>query len=349
MTNSRVLVTGGSGFLAAHCILRLQQDGFTVRTTVRSQRGADRVRSMVAAGGSNDAAGVEVVQADLIADDGWDAAVAGCEYVLHVASPFPAAPPAHEDDLIVPARDGALRVLHAARRGGVRRVVLTSSLAAIDYGHPPTTTPYDETTWTNLDGPGVSAYAKSKTLAERAAWDFAEREGLELAVVNPTGILGPVLSNDYGTSVGAIASLLDGNPPALPRATVGIVDARDVADLHVRAMTHPAAAGERFIATAGLMTLPQMARAIRDELGEAASKVPTRTIPDWVVRIIAVFDDNVRLSLSMLGTPRDTTSAKAQRVLGWAPRPPEEAVLATARSVLSRRARSADTVVRPGA
>ncbi|TQM43868.1 NAD-dependent epimerase/dehydratase family protein [Pseudonocardia cypriaca] len=339
MTNPRVLVTGGSGFLAAHCILRLLEGGFPVRTTVRSERGADRVRSMVAAGGSTAAADVEVVQADLTADDGWDAAVAGCDHVLHVASPFPAAPPAHEDDLIVPARDGALRVLRAARRGDVERVVLTSSLAAIDYGHPPMTTPYDERTWTDLTGPGVTAYAKSKTLAERAAWDFSEREGLELTVVNPTGILGPVLSSDYGTSVGAIALLLEGGTPVLPRATVGIVDARDVADLHVRAMTHPAAAGERFVATAGLMTLPDMARTLRDGLGDAARKVPTRTIPDWVVRIVALFDVKLRLSLSMLGTPRDATSAKAQRVLGWAPRSPEEAVLATARSILALTAR----------
>ncbi|CAL9656969.1 hypothetical protein SUDANB108_06849 [Streptomyces sp. enrichment culture] len=339
MTNSRVLITGGSGFLAAHCILRLLEDGFQVRTTVRSERGADRVRSMVAAGGSAAATDVEVVQADLTADDGWDAAVAGCDHVLHVASPFPVTPPADESDLIVPARDGALRVLRAARRGGVKRVVLTSSLAAIDYGHAPTTTPYDETVWTDLTGRGVTAYAKSKTLAERAAWDFAEREGLELAVVNPTGILGPVLSSDYGTSVGSIALLLDGGIPVLPRATVGIVDVRDVADLHVRAMTHPTAAGERFIATAGLMTLSEMARTLRDRLGDAARKVPTRTIPDWIVRIAATFDDNVRLSLSMLGTPRDATSAKAQRMLGWAPRPPQQAVLATAQSILALRAR----------
>lgn len=339
MTGSRVLVTGGSGFLAAHCILRLLEGGFRVRTTVRSVRGADRVRSMVAAGGSTAATDVDVVQADLTADAGWDAAVAGCDYVLHVASPFPAAPPADEDDLIVPARDGALRVLRAALRGGVERVVQTSSLAAIDYGHAPTTTPYDETVWTDLTGPGVTAYAKSKTLAERAAWDFAERAGLELAVVNPTGILGPVLSSDYGTSVGSIALMLDGGIPVLPRATVGVVDARDVADLHVRAMTHPAAAGERFIANAGLMTLYEMARTLRDGLGDAARKVPTRTIPDWIVRIAARFDDNVRLSLSMLGIPRDATSAKAQRVLGWAPRSPEQAVLATAQSILAFKAR----------
>ncbi|NYI07288.1 SDR family oxidoreductase [Allostreptomyces psammosilenae] len=338
MTNSRVLVTGGSGFLAAHCILRLLEDGFQVRTTVRSERGADRARSMVAAGGGTAATDVEAVQADLTADDGWDAAVAGCDYVLHVASPFPATPPADESDLIVPARDGALRVLRAARRGGVKRVVLTSSVAAIDYGHAPTTTPYDETIWTDLTGRGVTAYAKSKTLAERAAWDFAGREGLELAVVNPTGILGPVLSSDYGTSVGSIALLLDGGIPVLPRATVGIVDARDVADLHVRAMTHPTAAGERFVATAGLMTLSEMARTLRDGLGDAARKVPTRTIPDWIVRIAAAFDDNVRLSLSMLGTPRDATSAKAQRMLGWAPRPPKQAVLATAQSILAFKA-----------
>ncbi|GHE97366.1 NAD-dependent epimerase/dehydratase family protein [Streptomyces fumanus] len=339
MTDSRVLVTGGSGFLGAHCVLRLLQDGFQVRTTVRSERGADRVRSMVAAGGGTAATDVETVRADLTADEGWDAAVAGCDHVLHVASPFPAAPPADESDLIVPARDGTVRVLRAALRGGVQRVVLTSSLAAIDYGHAPTTTPYDETVWTDLTGRGVTAYAKSKTLAERAAWDFADRAGLELAVVNPTGILGPVLSSDYGTSVGAIARLLDGGVPVLPRATVGIVDARDVADLHVRAMTHTSAAGERFIATAGLMTLSEMARTLRNGLGDAARKVPTRTVPDWIVRIAAVFDDDVRLSLSMLGIPRDATNAKAQRVLGWAPRPPEQAVLATARSILDARAR----------
>lgn len=181
----------------------------------------------------------------------------------------------------------------------------------------------------------MTAYAKSKTLAERAAWDFAEREGLELAVVNPTVIFGPALSRDYGTSVALLALLLDGGTPVLPRATVGVVDARDVADLEVRAMTHPAAAGERFLATAGLMTVPDIARTLRDRLGDAARKVPTRTIPDWVVRIVAAFDDNVRMTVPMLGTPHDATSAKARRMLGWAPRSTEEAVVATAQSILA--------------
>lgn len=341
MTRQKILVTGGSGFLAAHCIVRLLADGREVRTTVREPLRSTKVVEMLRIGGVRAAdieANVSFVAADLTSDDGWAAAVSGCDGVLHVASPYPATAPAHEDDLIIPARDGALRVLRAARAAEVRRVVMTSSFAAIGYGHEPTTRPYDESSWTDVRARAVTAYARSKTLAERAAWDFVEEEGagLELSVVNPTGILGPVLGTDVGTSIGPIAQMLSGRLPAVPRMSVGVVDVRDVADLHVRALSAPAASGERFIATAGTTTLAEMAGALREALGAAASHVPTRTIPDWVVRIAAVFDDNARQSLPMLGAPHQATSAKAQERLGWAPRPVRQAVVDAGESVIRR-------------
>src|SRR4051794_39885811 len=244
MPDQLVLVTGGSGFIGAHCIKRLHEDGFRVRTTVRSLAREGEVRDMVGDGP------LEVVTADLTADDGWAEAVAGCAFVLHVASPFPLGQPKNEDELIVPARDGALRVLRAARDAGVQRVVLTSSFAAIRYGHGHPDTVYDETSWTDVDGEGVSAYAKSKTIAERAAWDFVGGEGasLELAVVNPVAVLGPLLGSDLSTSIELVKRLIDGSMPGTPKVAYGLVDVRDVADLHVRAMTEPAAAGERFLA-----------------------------------------------------------------------------------------------------
>ncbi|MEZ0111129.1 nucleoside-diphosphate-sugar epimerase [Catenulispora sp. EB89] len=330
MSGEHVLVTGGSGFLGMHCIARLLDDGYRVSTTVRTPGRAEQVRTTLAGD-------IRFVTADLTKDEGWDEAVADVDYVLHVASPFPAAPPAHEDDLIRPARDGALRVLRAAQRAGVRRVVLTSSFAAIGYGHAPTDVPYDESSWTDVDAPGVTAYAKSKTLAERAAWDFVEQQDeLELAVVNPTGILGPVLGPGDGTSVAVVANLLQGKLPLLPRASAGIVDVRDIADLHVRAMTDPKAAGERFLGTAGLMSLSEMAATLKQGLGAEARRVSTRTIPDWVVRLAARFDDNARQAVPMIGRPHRATSAKAEQLLGWTPRPKEEAVLATGRSILAR-------------
>lgn len=336
MSGEHVLVTGGSGFLGAHCVMRLLEDGYRVSTTVRTGGRIGEVRATLAAGGSDRAAEVRFVIADLTEDDGWDEAVAGKDYVLHVASPYPATAPAHEDDLIVPARDGALRVLRAARRGGVRRVVLTSSFAAIGYGHAPTDEPYDETSWTDTEARGVTAYAKSKTLAERAAWDFVEHhDGIELAVVNPTGILGPALGLGEGTSLSVIANLLGGKLPLLPRAWAGVVDVRDIADLHVRAMLDEKAAGERFLATAGLMSLPEMAATLKQGLGIEARRVSTRTIPDWLVRLAARFDDNARQAVPMIGRPHRASSAKAEQLLGWSPRPKEEAVLAAGRSILA--------------
>lgn len=329
-----VLVTGGSGFVGSHVILQLLAAGHTVRTTVRSlQREAD-VRAMLRGAGAADDR-LSFFAADLGHDTGWADAVAGCDFVMHVASPLPKAAPKHEDEVIVPARDGVLRVLKAARDAGVKRVVLTSSCGAVYYGHPARAAPFDETSWTHLDGE-MSAYVRSKAIAERAAWDFMATEGgaLELAVINPVGIFGPALGPDVSSSLDLIKRLLQGGP-GCPELYFGVVDVRDVADLHLRAMTDPAARGERFIAVSGdVMSMLDVARVLKTRLGEAAKKVPTRRLPNWLVRLVAVFDGRMRQLLPLLGQIRQPTSAKAQRVLGWKPRAPEDALVATAQSLI---------------
>ena len=275
--------------------------------------------------------------ADLERDEGWRSAVAGCDYVLHVASPFPPAAPKTEDELIVPARDGALRVLRAAQDAGVKRVVLTSSFAAIGYGHAPRAVPFTEADWTNLDGGDVPAYQKSKTIAERAAWDFisADGGGLELAVVNPVGVLGPVLGPDFSTSILLVQRFMAGTVPGCPRLSFGLVDVRDVVDLHVRAMTNAAAQGERFIAV-GSDDVPmvEIARVLKTRMGAAARRVPTRQVPDWLVRIAALRDPTVRGVLPELGKRKKASNEKARRLLGWSPRSYEESVVDTAESLL---------------
>src|SRR5262245_47371494 len=254
-----------------------------------------------------------------------------------MASPFPVGVPQHEDELIVPAREGALRVLRAAREAGVRRVVMTSSFAAIGYGHPPRSAPYDETSWTNLQAGDLTAYVKSKTLAERAAWEFVGREGgaLELAVVNPVAVFGPVLGRDYAASIVLIERLMNGSVPGCPQLQFGVVDVRDVADLHLRAMTDPAAKGERFLAVAGdFMSVRDIARVLKARMGAQARHVPTRQLPNWLVRIAALRDPAVRQILPELGKVKNATHAKATRILGWTPRSNEEALVATAESLV---------------
>ena len=332
---STVLVTGGSGFIASHAILQLLTAGHRVRTTVRSLNREVGVRAMLTAGGAEATDRVSFIAADLENDAGWREAAAGCEYVLHVASPFPASAPKNEDELIVPARDGALRVLRASRDAGVKRVVLTSSFAAIGYGHAPRTAPFDETVWTDL-GAGVAPYVKSKTVAERAAWDFIAREGgdLELSVINPVAVFGPVLGPDYSTSILLLRRLLAGMP-GCPRLYFGVVDVRDVADLHLRAMTNPEAKGERFLAVAGnCMSILEMARVLKSRMGAVAGRVPTRQLPDWLVRIAAFWDPAVRQILPELGKIKNASNAKARSMLGWAPRSNEEAILAAGESLL---------------
>jgi nucleoside-diphosphate-sugar epimerase len=276
------------------------------------------------------------VVADLERDTGWPEAVAGCEYVLHVASPFPAELPKNEDELIIPAREGTLRVLRASRDAGVKRVVLTSSFAAIGYGHKPQSVPFDETSWTNPNANDVRPYVKSKTLAERAAWDFIAKEGgsLQLAVVNPVGVFGPVLGPDYSTSILLVQRLMDGALPGCPQLYFGAVDVRDVADLHIRAMTHPAAQGERFLAVAGnFMSVRGIAQVLKSRMGDRAKRVRTLQLPNWMVRLAALRDPAVKQILPDLGKVKNATNEKAKRLLGWAPRSNEDSIVATAESL----------------
>jgi len=333
---STILVTGGSGFIGSQCILQLLAAGHEVRTTVRSLKREGDVRAMLKEGGAEPGDRLSFVTADLERDAGWVEAVAGCEYVLHVASPLPANIPKNENELIVPAREGTLRVLRASRDAGVKSVVLTSSFAAIGYGHEPQEAPFNETDWTDPNGSDVQAYTKSKTLAERAAWDFIAREGagLELSVVNPVVVFGPVLGADYSTSILLVQRLMDGAVPGCPRLSFGVVDVRDVADLHIRAMTHPAAKGERFLAVAGdFMSIVEIAKVLKARMGASAKRVPTRQLPDWLLRLAALRDPTIKFILPELGKKKNATNEKARRLLGWAPRSREESIVATAESL----------------
>jgi dihydroflavonol-4-reductase len=334
-----VLVTGGSGYLAGHVIRRLLDDGYAVRTTLRTLGRESEVRARF----DRDKGELSFAAADLNADSGWAAAVSSCDYVLHVASPFPSQQPKDEDDLIAPARDGTLRVLRAAAAARVRRVVVTSSFAAIGYSPKPPGMPYDESDWTDVSGQ-QSPYVKSKTLAEPAAWDFAEThpDGPELTVINPVGVFGPVLGRDYATSVGIIRTLLDGKLPLLPKSSFAVVDVRDVADLHVNAMRSPRAAGERFLAAAGQpLALPEVARILRSRLGDDASRVPKREAPDWLIRAAARFVPKLDSLVATLGEPKRISTAKATNVLGWQPRPAADTVAETGESLLRLRSVSA--------
>jgi nucleoside-diphosphate-sugar epimerase len=333
---TRVLVTGGSGFVGVHAIVQLLAAGYSVRTTLRNLQRSAEVRAMIKEGGVDAGDRLTFAVADLDDDRGWAEAAADCEYVLHIASPFPLKVPKHEDELIAPAREGTLRVLRAARDAGVRRVVVTSSFAAVGYGQDPSVSRFDETNWTNLDAE-LAPYVKSKTLAERAAWDFVAKEGaqLELAVVNPVVVLGPVLGPDVSTSAQIIQRLMDGSVPGCPDLQFGVVDVRDVADLHLRAMLNPAAAGQRFLAIAGdFLSMQEIARILRARLGTAAKRVPTRVLPNWLVRLAALRDPAVKQILPELGKYKNAGSDKAKRLLEWVPRSSEEAIVATATSLL---------------
>lgn len=245
--------------------------------------------------------------------------------------------PNHEDDLIIPARDGTLRALRGAKASGtVKRVVVTSSFAAIGYGHPPQSQPFTEKDWTDIKSPRTPAYPKSKTIAERAAWDFVEKEnpGFELATVNPVGVLGPVMSKSAGTSVDIVVRMLKGGMPFLPKLSVGWVDVRDVATLHLDAMTNPKAKGERFLATVGEADLSEIAATVKEHLGAKASKVSTREVPNFMIKMAAYVDKSAAMVAGEVGTKKKATSEKARTMLGWQPKSWQEAAHATADSVI---------------
>jgi dihydroflavonol-4-reductase len=329
-----VLVTGGSGFLGGWCVIELLRRGFTVRTTVRSLSREPQVRAAV---GSEVDAGdrLTVLAADLTTNEGWPEAVAGCDYVLHVASPFPPKQPKDPDELIVPAREGTLRVLRASLDAGVKRVVVTSSVAAIRLSEDAEARPLNEDDWTDPDGAGLTPYVRSKTIAERAAWDLVRERGEEdrLSVVNPGAIIGPVLNDDLSYSLQAVQRLLGGTP-GVPRLGFSLVDVRDVADLEIKAMTAPEAGAQRFIAATQFLWMAEIGEILRDRLGHAASKVPTRTVPNLLVRGMALFDPGIRSVVGGLGKRTELSSKKARHALGWAPRPIEDTIVDTGESLI---------------
>ncbi|AQW47564.1 hypothetical protein SHXM_01027 [Streptomyces hygroscopicus] len=333
-----VLVTGGNGYLGTHVISGLLRSGHRVRTTVRSHGRATSaeasVRSAIAASGVDPGGRLDVVSADLTADDGWDDAVAGCTRVLHVASPFPSVQPKNADDLIVPARDGTLRVLRAARDHGVKRVVMTSSFAAVGYSAKDGDE-YDESDWTD-PADDNAPYIRSKTIAELAAWDFVaeEGDGLELTVINPSGIFGPTLGPRLSASTELVKAMLEGAMEAAPRMHFGMVDVRDVADLHLRAMTHPAAAGQRFLASdERAVSFLWIAQVLAEHLGERAARVPTHEVSDEELREADRSDSALREAAEQAEKVPVLRTEKARSVFGWTPRDPVTTILDTAESL----------------
>ena len=337
LSQKRVLVTGGSGFLGAYCIIELLNGGYQVNTTIRSLAKAPSVKVTLKAGGISESLleSVSFFAADLNADQGWTQAISGCTYILHTASPFPASLPTNEDEVIRPAREGSLRVLKAAKAAGVKRVVLTSSFAAIAYGHPPQSNPFTEKDWTITTNPSVTPYEKSKALAERAAWDFIHSNpDLEMSVVNPVGILGPVIDKNLSTSTMLIQRLLNGTVPGCANLEFGLVDVRDVASLHVLAMTASAAAGERFIGCSPPnMSVQELAITLKTRVPDIAKRTKTRLLPDWLIRLVALFDKEIASHAPMLSKKLEATNEKAEKVLGWKPRSKEDAIVATAESM----------------
>jgi dihydroflavonol-4-reductase len=336
MANETVLVTGGSGFIAVYCILQLLAEGYTVRTTVRSDAKEQLTREMLKAASVDPGNRLSFFRADLSSDAGWGQAAEGCRFVIHGASPTPNTMTGAEENWIAPARDGMLRVLRAAKSAGVTRVVLTSASGTIAYRHKKSLgRPFNEEDWTDTTA-NIPPYQKSKTLAEKAAWDFVAKEGkgLELATVHPVAVLGPVLGQDFSHSITIIQRMMNGLP-RIPKVNSGFVDVRDVAVLHVRAMTAPAANGQRFLAISGhSLWFIDLARMLRKRLGKRARRVSTRELPNWIVRLAALRDPNMRMMAAQVGKVMDASNAKAERLLGWHPRPAEDSLVDTAESLI---------------
>jgi len=332
-----VLVTGGSGYVASFCIGQLLNSGWTVRTTVRNLAREADVRATVARL-SPHGDRLSVFAADLNADAGWREAAEGCDGVLHVASPLPSANPKDDDELVRPARDGALRVLKASRDAGVKRVVMTSSTAAVCYGYGGRSEPFTEADWSDpTDRSDSSAYERSKMIAERAAWAWHKAEGgaLELVTICPGAVLGPVLGRDFSASIEIVRKLLDGSLPGLPRFGWPLVDVRDIADLHVRALTAPDAAGKRYIGAGEFNWISEIADVLRQDLPGAGARVPKMKLANWMVRLSATFDPVVKERLFELDKPRPVSAQRARDELGWSPRSNREMILATANSLIA--------------
>lgn len=338
MASDLVLVTGASGYVAGHCILKLLERGYRVRGTLRALGRADEVRQWLARArdGVDPGDALSFVAAELTDASCWDAAMVDVATVLHVASPIPATVPKDPDTLIRPARDGTLNVMHAAARASVRRVVQTSSAAAVMYGcDDPNARLFTEDDWTDPAHRDNSPYTRSKTLAERAAWAELPRleRALEWIAIQPGLVLGPVLDRDASATVEVVALLLNGKLPGVPNFGYAIVDVRDLAELHVRAMTTPEANGQRYIGAGPFTSMSDIAQILREHGGALAKKVPTRKLPNMLVRLVGLFDPKVRGQLFELGKRRQPSSAKAEREFGWSSRPVEQTILDTAHSL----------------
>jgi dihydroflavonol-4-reductase len=332
-----VLVTGGSGFIASYCIIALLDKGYKVKATLRSLSRIEEVKQMLSVGGIRNFEQLSFVQADLSDEKSWTEAAKGCTYIIHPASPTPNPAAKHEDEFIIPAVNGVLFVLRAAKATGVKRVVLTSAFGAVCYGTHKKTA-YTEEDWSDLTQ-NLPAYQKSKTLSEKAAWDFIATagNGVQLAVVNPVGVLGPVLGADYSHSIQSIHGMLNGTIKGLPQMRFPYVDVRDVADLHVKAMEQPAANGQRFLATSGkALSMLDIATTLRSNLGAKATKVPVKELPSWLIRLFALFNPKLKLLVPHLGLVKEASHEKASRLLGWQPRSNKDAVVATAQSLIDQ-------------
>jgi dihydroflavonol-4-reductase len=331
-----VLITGISGFIAKYCALDLLQAGYRVRGTVRDLARAATVRTTLAAYG--DADSLDFVEADLLADEGWDAALQGVDCVLHLASPFPLAQPDDPDELLRPAVEGTRRVVGAAVRAGVPRLVQTSSVAAIFAGHPrDRETPYTEADWTIVDGPGVTVYERSKTLAEREGRAIAATAGpsFHYSTVNPGFVLGPALDADVGASADLVLMMLKGRYPGVPRMSFPVVDVRDVAKAHRLALETARPSGGRYLVASEPAWMIDIARAVKAGLGEEARKVPTRELPDFVIRMVAVFDGAARTSVPKLGLHSRFDNSATRAALGMEFIPLSESAPAMARSLIA--------------
>ena len=335
----RVLLTGVSGFLGGHVAKALLAAGYQVRGSVRSLAKADKVRQTLAKAGA-DVSRLEFVALDLLKNDGWDAAAKDCRFVAHTASPFVLQMPADKMELIRPAIEGTERALNAGLEAGAERIVLTSSMAAIAYGHDRSrSAPYTAADWTDLEGRGCNAYIESKTRAERRAWEIMKAAGREkdLAVINPSGIFGPLLDEDPGTSAQIVVRFLNGGVPAVPRLSFAFVDVRDVAAAHVAALTAPGAGGHRFPMGERNLSLLEFANILRRRFPAYAAKLPRFELPNWVVRIYALFDADVRGNLGELGVVKKLDSRDVVALLGRDLIKAEDAVVATAESLIANK------------